>query len=120
MATGLTVALGCDFLLEETWERPSCSLQLPEKRLWRGGVQPLLPGNSDRMTEDGLRLCQGTFSLDIWEKCFPERLAMQWHSCPGSGGVAVPGGVQEPWRCGTEGRGQWAILVVAGLDSWIR
>ena len=27
--------------------------------------------------------------------------------CPGSGGVTVPGGVQGPWRCGTEGRGQW-------------
>ena len=31
---------------------------------------------------------------------------MQWPSCPGGGGVPVPGGVQEPWRCGTEGRGQ--------------
>ena len=30
---------------------------------------------------------------------------MQWHSCPGSGGVTIPGGVPEPWRCGTEGRG---------------
>ena len=26
----------------------------------------------------------------------------------GSGGVTVPGGVQEVWRCGTEGHGQWA------------
>jgi len=29
---------------------------------------------------------------------------MQWHSCPGSGGVTVSGGIQETWRCGTEGR----------------
>jgi len=26
----------------------------------------------------------------------------------GGGGVTVPGGVQEPCRCGTEGRGEWA------------
>ena len=26
----------------------------------------------------------------------------------GNGGVFVPGGVQEPWRCGTWGHGQWA------------
>ena len=26
----------------------------------------------------------------------------------GGGGVTVPGGVQELWRCGTEGRVQWA------------
>ena len=23
-------------------------------------------------------------------------------------GVTIPGGVPEPWGCGTEGRGQWA------------
>ena len=26
----------------------------------------------------------------------------------GDGGVTVPGGAQELWRCGTEERGQWA------------
>ena len=26
----------------------------------------------------------------------------------GGGGVTVPGGVEEPCGCGTEGRGQWA------------
>ena len=30
------------------------------------------------------------------------------------GGVTVPGDAQELWGCGTEGRGQWAVLV----DSW--
>ena len=30
----------------------------------------------------------------------------------GGGGVTAPGGVQEAWRCGTEGCGQWVILVV--------
>ena len=26
----------------------------------------------------------------------------------GGGGVSIPGGVPEQWKCGTEGRGQWA------------
>ena len=26
----------------------------------------------------------------------------------GSDGVTIPGGLHAPWRCGTEGRGQWA------------
>jgi len=26
----------------------------------------------------------------------------------GGGAVTIPGGVLELWRCGTEGRGQWA------------
>jgi len=26
----------------------------------------------------------------------------------GGGGVTIPGGVEEPCGCGTEGRGQWA------------
>ena len=30
---------------------------------------------------------------------------MHWHSCPGSGGLAVPGGVLEQWECVTEGCG---------------
>ena len=32
----------------------------------------------------------------------------------GGGGVTIPGGVQKQWRCGTEGCGQWAVLVVGG------
>ena len=33
----------------------------------------------------------------------------------GGGRVTVPGGVHEPWRCGTEGRGEWAWLGRAGF-----
>jgi len=34
-------------------------------------------------------------------------------SIPGGGGVTEHGGVGEPWRCGTEGRGmQWGWAVV--------
>ena len=37
----------------------------------------------------------------------------------GGGGVTVPGGVPEPWGCGTEGRGQWAQWGELGFDAWI-
>jgi len=37
----------------------------------------------------------------------------------GGGGVTVPGDVREPWRCGTEGRGQWAVSVVGGRLDWM-
>jgi len=33
-------------------------------------------------------------TLDIRKHFFSEREVMQWHSCPGSGGVTIPGGVQ--------------------------
>ena len=33
----------------------------------------------------------------------------------GGGGVTIPGGVPEPWGCGTEGRGQWAWRAELGL-----
>ena len=36
-------------------------------------------------------------------------------SAQGGGGVTVCGGVQEQWRCGTEGRGQWAWWGWAGM-----
>ena len=37
----------------------------------------------------------------------------------GGGGVTVPGGVQELWRCGTEERGQWAWWDGLELDFGI-
>jgi len=38
-------------------------------------------------------------------KFFSGRVVQHWHCCPGSGGVTVPEGVPELWRCGTEGHG---------------
>ena len=35
------------FSLGEAQRRPYCSLQLSERRLWRGGAQCLLPGDTD-------------------------------------------------------------------------
>ena len=46
-----------------------------------------------------------------------ERAARLWPCCPGDGGVTVPGGVPEPWRCGTEERGQWARWGGLGLEG---
>ena len=40
---------------------------------------------------------------------------MQWHSCPRSGEVTIPEDVQQLWRCGTEGREQWAWWGWAGV-----
>ena len=37
----------------------------------------------------------------------------------GGVGVIIPGGVQEPWRCGTWGHGQWAWWDGLGLDLMI-
>ena len=37
----------------------------------------------------------------------------------GGGGVTISGGVQELWRCGTEGHGQWygREELMVGLDD---
>jgi len=45
---------------------------------------------------------------------------LRWHSCPGVvDGVTIPGGVPEPWKCGTEGCGHWAGWAGLGLGLGI-
>ena len=97
---------------KEAQGRLHCSLQQPERRSWQAGSWPLLPRSSDRTRGDGLKFCPGLFRLAVRNNSFSQRAVRQWHSCPGSGGVTVPGGVPEPWGCGTAGRGKWAILAV--------
>ena len=42
----------------------------------------LLPGNSDRMRDDGLKLHQGRCRLDIRRHLFSEGVVMHWHRLP--------------------------------------
>ena len=35
----------------------------------------------------------------------------------GGGGVPIPGGAPEPWRCGAWGRGQWARWGGLGISE---
>jgi len=44
---------------EKARRRPYQSLQLPERRLWRGGARPLLPGNTKRISLEWLQALPG-------------------------------------------------------------
>ena len=61
------------------------------------------------MRSEGFQLLQGR--LAIRNNFFSKRVAQVTQ---GGGGVTDPGCVQELWRSGTEGCGQWAVLVVGG------
>jgi len=47
-------------------------------------------------------LHQGMLRLDMRVN-IPRRVVGQWHRVPGGWGDADTAGVQETWRCGTEG-----------------
>ena len=38
---------------------------------------------------------------------------VQEQAAQGSGGVIIPRGIQETWRCGTEGHGLVGVVVVS-------
>ena len=41
--------------------------------------QPFLPGNSNRMRGNGLKVLQGKFRLDMRKDFFSGRAVLQWH-----------------------------------------
>lgn len=68
-------------------------------------------------------------AVDLWVLPAPEYIQQQrgapWpgeffsqksealaQASQGGGGVTVPKGVQETWRCGSQGHGLWVLLVV--------
>jgi len=75
--------------------------------------------SSEGVRGGDLKLCQGKFRLEIRKHFFSEGAVLQRHSCTGSGGVTIHGGVQHTWRCGAEGCGQWAWWDGLGLDLGI-
>jgi len=70
------------------------------------------------MTSNCLTLFQERFSLDIMKKCLLRKnvYALE-QAAQESGGVAIPPGVQETCRCGTEERGLVGIGVMVGFGD---
>ena len=67
---------------DEAQGRPYCSLELPERRLWQGGDQPLLPRNSGRMRDNGFKLHKERIRWFIRKHFFSGRVVKRWHSLP--------------------------------------
>ena len=71
---------------EKAQGRPYSTLQLPERRLWQGGCQALLPGSSDRVRGNGLRLRWGAgwgvVQVRYWKQILLRKFFSHWHGLP--------------------------------------
>ena len=67
---------------------------------------------------NGLKLCQRRFGLAIGKHLFSEGKVRHWHRLPRGVVEDHPGGVQDMWRCSTEGCGQWERW--GWTDGWTR
>jgi len=65
-----------------------------------------------------LKMVKCSVSLRGNSRTAPFGQAME-QAAQGGGGFTVPGGVRGPWKCGTEGCGQWAWCGGLGLDWMI-
>ena len=65
-----------------------------------------------------LKLVKCSVSFRGNSRTAPFGQAME-QAAQGGGGFTVPGGVRGPWKCGTEGCGQWAWCGGLGLDWMI-
>ena len=83
--------LECLVWEEEAEGRPYCSLQIPKRELQHEPDWSLLIG--DKTKGNGLKLCQGRFSLDIRKNFFKKGLL--------STGMGSPGRwlSHHPWMC---------------------
>ena len=106
------------------------AVKLSQSHTRQAEGRDLDPGSSGAWTKQALTISptqdrtQGSLGLanvPITQKC-PTTTTKggikleihDWHSCPGGGGVTNSERVPEWWRCGTEERGHWAILVTGG------
>ena len=100
--------------------RHYCSLQLSERRLWRSGGRPLLPGNSNNTRDNGLKLHRGASSW-ILGRIYSQK---EWWGigtgCPGrwwSGHLQrYPRNVYM-WHWGTWFSGHGGFGLMVGLDD---
>ena len=67
------------------------------------GKQKLRRKIMNKERKDNVTSCELSGNRLDSRKHFSKRAVLQWHSCTGSGGVTITGGVPEPWGCGTEG-----------------
>ena len=71
----------------------------------RGGRGEVGVGLCSQVNSDGMETASSCIRLDIRERFSSERAVRHCTTAQVGGGVTIPEGVQEVWRCGTDGHG---------------